>query len=357
MKPSEITFIICFYFLMTFNVSSQNKSKKFADFDLNKDEILSGDELSFFSDNLIINADNNFDKKINKKEFKRVLGFQKRNKREQAFIPKDCKVLKDIPYVKNGHQRHKFDMYLPGNYASKGLLPLVIWVHGGGWRKLSKEYFGRQTFLLNHGFAVASVNYRLSVHNEFPAQIYDVKAAIRYIRKHAKEFNVNPNKIGVWGSTAGGHLVALLGTTNNLKQFEGNLDNLDVSSNVQAVCSWFGVSDMAQITKTLRQKGDTKGTPNITKLLGGTAQEKTLLAYNSSPVNFVSKDDPPFLLMHGDLDTIVPIEESFTLDKLLKQAGVASEMIVIKGAKHAFFKDEKELNKVAEFFTKQLIKI
>lgn len=355
MKSSKIASVFFFSFLMILNLSCQNKSKNFTDLDVNKDEVLSIDELTPFPNHLIINADNNLDGKINKREFKRLLGFQKRNKREQSFIPKDCKIFKDISYVKNGHKRHKFDLYLPKNYTSKKALPLVIWIHGGGWRKLSKENFGRQTFLLNHGFAVASINYRLSIDAAFPAQIYDAKAAIRYIRKNAKEFNINPDKIGVWGSSAGGHLTSLLGVTNNLKEFEGDLDNLDTSSNVQAVCSWFGVSDITQVTITLKEKGDTKGTPNITKLLGGTAQEKKELAYKSSPVNYVTKNAPPFLQMHGDLDNIVPIEESITLNNLLKKAGVSSELIVVKGAKHAFFSEKKELNEVAKFFTKYLI--
>lgn len=352
MKSSKIASFFLLTFLMISIVNCQNKTPNFEELDSNKDGILSGDELINIPENLIVNADNNFDKKINKREFKGVLRFQKRNKTEQAFIPKDCKILKDIPYVKNGHQRQKFDLYLPKNYKSKKALPLVIWIHGGGWRKLSKENFGRQTFLLKYGFAVASINYRLSIHEKFPAQIFDAKSAVRYIRKNAEKYHINPDKIGVWGSSAGGHLVSLLGVTNNLKEFEGDLDT---SSNVQAVCSWFGVSDMTQITITLKEKGDTKGTPNITKLLGGTAQEKKELAYKSSPVNYVTKNAPPFLQMHGDLDNIVPIEESIILNNLLTNAGVASELVVVKGAKHAFFKEEKELNKVAEFFTKYLI--
>lgn len=347
----------CFIFLFLINTVScaQNINTEFNNFDANNDGKLSGEELIRFSKNLIVNADNNFDKSINRKEFKALRRFEKRIKVERVFIPKNTEIFKDIPYVQNGHERQKLDIYLPKNYANKEALPLIIWIHGGGWRKLSKENFGRQTFLLNHGFAVASINYRLSIHAVFPAQIYDAKAAIRYIRKNAKEFNINPNKIGVWGSSAGGHLVSLLGTTNNLKQFEGNLDNLDTSSTVQAICNWFGVSDMTQITQTLKEKGDTKDTPNITRLLGGTAQEKTLLAYQSSPINFVSSDDPPFLHMHGNKDNVVPIEESIVFHNKLKKAGVPSQLVIVNGAKHVFFKEQNELQKVADFFTNYLI--
>ena len=155
-RSFKILSLVIFSILMiSSTINCQKKNQKFTDFDVNKDEILSGEELNNFSKNLIVNADNNFDNSINKREFKGLLRFQKRNKTEQAFIPKDCKIFKDISYVKNGHQRHKFDMYLPEDYQSKKALPLVIWIHGGGWRKLSKENFGRQTFLLKQGFAVA----------------------------------------------------------------------------------------------------------------------------------------------------------------------------------------------------------
>ena len=131
-------------------------------------------------------------------------------------------VLKDLPYVENGHARNKLDLYLPKD--AKGPLPVVVWVHGGAWRAGSKDGC-RAAWLTGKGYAVASINYRLSQHAVFPAQIEDCKAAIRWLRANAGKYHFDPDHIGVWGESAGGHLVALLGTTGGAKELEGKGGN------------------------------------------------------------------------------------------------------------------------------------
>jgi acetyl esterase/lipase len=143
-------------------------------------------------------------------------------------------VYRDLPYVTNGHQRQKLDLYIP---KSEEKLPLIIRIHGGAWLAGSKESEGPGDFVRN-GYAVASINYRLSQHAIFPAQIEDCKSAVRYLRANAQKYNLDPNRFAVWGASAGGHLAALLGTTGDVNEDVNEFDvgeNLNVSSRVQAV--------------------------------------------------------------------------------------------------------------------------
>jgi len=148
----------------------------------------------------------------------------------QPIIPYGVKVFRDIPYVSNGHERQKLDLYLPEN--SNEPLPVIIWIHGGGWQSGSKENcLPLRKGFVNRGYAIASINYRLSSHATFPAQIEDCKSAIRWLRAHAKEYGLDVSRFGVWRSSAGGHLAALIGTTGDLKEFDVG-ENLDQSSRV-----------------------------------------------------------------------------------------------------------------------------
>ena len=151
------------------------------------------------------------------------------------------------------------------------------------------------------GYAVASINYRLSQHAVFPAQIEDCKAAIRWLRANAAKYHLDPDHIGVWGASAGGHLVALLGTTGSVKELEGKGGNLDQSSRVQCVVDWFGPTDLA----TMGGSHDKPGSPE-SRLIGGPVQENKEKARKASPLTYVSKDSAPFLIMHGDQDNTVP---------------------------------------------------
>lgn len=328
----------------------------FTDFDLNNDDMLEGDELSDFNIDYIDHIDKDFNGKLNEKEFKQYHKFVERMNATRAVIPNYVKIYKNIPYVENGHRKHKLDIYYPQNYKSDKPLPLVIWVHGGGWNKLSKEDFGLHTILLEHGFAMASINYRLSRHDIFPAQIHDTKAAIRFLRKNASKYNLDPNNFGLWGSSAGGHLVALAGLTGNTKELEGNVGITDALSKVQAVCDFFGPTDMIKIVDDLNIQNGTKHVPNITRLLGGTNEEKPLLAKQSSPIHYVSKDDPPFLIMQGDNDKLVPYNQSVMLHEKLEKVGVKSELIIYEGHNHSFFKEKEELEEVVKFFKENLKK-
>ena len=248
-------------------------------------------------------------------------------------MPAGAKALCDMVYIENGHERQKLDLYLPAN--TEGSFPLIIWVHGGAWKGGSKDRCPAARFV-SQGYAVASVNYRLSQHAVFPAQIQDCKAAVRWLRAHAKEYRLDPDRFAAWGSSAGGHLVALLGVTGDTKEFDIG-PNLDYSSRVQAVVDYFGPTDL---TRMAAQSGpdsamnhDAPNSPE-SELIGGPVPDNPEKALKASPITYVSKNDPPFLLVHGDKDPLVPWQQSQMLNEALKKAGVESELQIVKGAGH-----------------------
>jgi acetyl esterase/lipase len=246
-------------------------------------------------------------------------------------------VHRDLAYADIGEKALLLDLYVPGGESGEAL-PVVVWIHGGGWRNGSKEN-ALGAVLVRRGYAVASINYRLSAEAVFPAQIHDCKAAIRWLRAHAEEYHLDADRIGVWGSSAGGHLVALLGTSGDVADLEGELGNAEFSSRVQAVCDWFGPGDLVGMASTEasgRGGASRGGGGPVARLLGGSIEEKRELAISASPVTHVSEDDPPFLIMHGDQDPVVPLGQSEALHKALHGAGAESTLDVIKGAGHGF---------------------
>lgn len=270
-------------------------------------------------------------------------------------LPDGVTTAKDVEY--GTHERHKLDVYTP---KGDGPFPLVVWVHGGGWQNGSKGGGGPAIKLLDHGYAVAAINYRLSSHAVFPAQIEDCKAAIRHLRENAKTYKVNPDRIGVWGSSAGGHLVALLGTSGDVKELEG-VKEAKASSRVQCVVDWFGPTDLTRMAEQSKVKGpidhDAKDSPE-SKLIGGAIQENKEKAAKANPLTYVTKDDPPFLIFHGDADPLVPLGQSEILVEALKKEKVDVELVVLKGAKHggAEFNTADNFKKTVAFLDKYLKK-
>jgi acetyl esterase/lipase len=251
-------------------------------------------------------------------------------------LPAGVTLLKDLSYVEKGHARQKLDLYLPEGATEP--LPLIIWVHGGAWRSGSKEQCQpfNQGYLIK-GYAIASINYRFSQHAIFPAQLEDCKAAIRWLRAHAKDYNLNPARFAAYGGSAGGHLVALLGTTGDIKTFDVGA-NLDISSKVQAVCDYYGPSDFSYDENTalpefIKRLNDPQDA--VPQLIGGPVKEKRDAALKASPVTYVTTQPlPPFLIVHGDKDTVVPITQSERLFNVLRDAKGNVHLHCIKGAGH-----------------------
>lgn len=268
-------------------------------------------------------------------------------------VPEGVKAHRDLEYVANGHERHKLDLYIPEK--ADGPLPLLIWIHGGGWQNGSKEgcppLRGGYT---ERGYAVASINYRLSGHATFPAQIEDCKAAIRWLRAHAKQYNLDPERFGVWGSSAGGHLVALVGTSGDVKEFDAGA-HLDQSSRVQAVCDYYGPTDFTVFVTTPGYESHASAQSPEAKLIGGAVMDNKDKAARVNPITYVTKDDPPFLIVHGDKDPTVPINQSQLLFEALKKAGVSVHFHTIQGAGHGNgFGGPEIAPMVSGFFDKHL---
>lgn len=278
-------------------------------------------------------------------------------------IPADVEVIRDVEYGKGGDVSLKLDILRP-KIQPKTPMPVVVFIHGGGWRNGSKERgIERLIPLAQNGCFCVTINYRLTDVAVFPAQIEDCKCAIRWVRAHAKKYNADPKHIGVWGTSAGGHLVALLGTSGGVKELEGKGGWEKESSKVQAVCDWFGPTDFLKIAEDAKARGLTDeqiaklgASDPISKLVGGKFWEKTDVSGKASPITYVSKDDPPFLIMHGDQDQLVPVSQSQVFHEALKKAGVDSTLKVMEGAGHGFGPRYEAEKTVADFFDKHLRK-
>jgi acetyl esterase/lipase len=204
-------------------------------------------------------------------------------------------------------------------------------------------------------YAAASIEYRLSGEDTWPAQIHDCKAAIRWLRAHAEKYHIDPDRIGVIGGSAGGYLVAMLGTGGDITDLEGDLGpHKGVSSKVKCVVDQFGPSDLLAIgdyPSLLDHKAP--GSPE-SKLIGGTLLEHKGTAKAASPITYVTKDDPPFLIIHGDKDMTVPYNQSERLARALKEAGVDVLFIKIEGGGHGNFRNPEVQRRVRQFFDKHL---
>lgn len=270
--------------------------------------------------------------------------------------PTKIATYKDLEYSSYGT---KLDLFLPEQKSSQPL-PVLIYIHGGGWwggdkNLCLKNIQKRQGIdkFIQRGYALACVNYRLSDRAVFPAQIQDAKTAVRWLRQNANQYNLNPDKIGAWGESAGGHLSALLATSAGVKELEGNPKNAQVSSRIQAVVNLYGPTDFTKVTPAFEQPY----TPAVEKykqrpwyhytmatnrLLGGSVSKKFKLATLANPITHIDANDPPFLIAHGVLDDIVPLSQSELLVKALQAKGVEVTYIKEPERKHYFGGDQGE---------------
>jgi len=277
--------------------------------------------------------------------------------------PPGVEVVHDVEFGKGGGRSLHAEIARPA-IAPISPMPAVIWIHGGGWSG-GTHTFNRALPLASKGYFTASIEYRLSGEAKWPAQIEDCKLAVRWLRANAAKYNVNPDRIGVWGSSAGGHLVACLGTMGDQTQFEGHGGYEGVSSRVQAVVDFCGPTDFNGGSAGV-QNSRQSDAPALLGLFGVPSRENPDLWRDGSPINHVSDDDPPFLIVHGDKDKTVPIEHSTKLAAALKAAGVPVELITFKGGGHgmaaapgepAAAPDRKALDAaVGDFFDRQLRK-
>lgn len=263
--------------------------------------------------------------------------------------PAGATVERDIVYATHDGTDLALDLYLPKERGDDPL-PVILWIHGGGWLKGSKDNC-RAAFLARDGFAVASVQYRLTDAAQWPAQIEDCYAAVRWVRKNAAKYGFAPDRIGAMGGSAGGHLVALMGTR--------PAGDEETSSRVRAVCDWYGPSDLLTMPPNVvggKRTREQVENSNGAKLLGAPVPDIPEKAKDASALHQVSADDAAFLIMHGSEDPGVPVEQSVRLHEALEKAGVSSELVIVEGAGHGGkeFQAEEVLGKVREFFEREL---
>ncbi|MEZ4863927.1 MAG: alpha/beta hydrolase [Caldilineaceae bacterium] len=286
---------------------------------------------------------------------------------------------RDLAYVNDGHERQKLDLYLPAQNAEGGAAspknedaeggaasakskgekhPLIIWIHGGAFRVGSKE--GNENNPLHfeyvtQGYALASINYRLSQHAIWPAQIEDCKAAVRWLRAHAAEYKLDPERFAAWGPSAGGHLVAMLGTAGHVSEFEVGA-HLDVSSRVQCVVDYFGPTDFLQMDAQRPPDGMIHNAPDSpeSELVGGNIQEHPDKVARANPITYVTADVPPFLIVHGDADPLVPYGQSVLLVDALQKVGADVTFYTVRDGGHGGFTDPAVPQLTAKFLAKHI---
>ncbi|MEL6940558.1 MAG: alpha/beta hydrolase [Cyanobacteria bacterium J06598_1] len=241
-------------------------------------------------------------------------------------------IMEDIEfstYVTDDKTRSlKLDLYQPKPLRAAPL-PVIVYIHGGGWEESSRKACPGE-LLSQYGYAVICPSYRYSYEANFPAQIHDVKAAVRWIRAKAYIHHLNPERIGVIGEATGGHLSALLGTSSGIEELEGEQGYTDFSSDVHAVVDWHGPIDFAQVplafegspsAKEFKQLADRPWanlTWATTRLIGGPIHENLEQVALANPITFITEDDPPFLVLHSENDSLVPVEQSELLVEALK---------------------------------------
>ncbi|OYV03349.1 MAG: carboxylesterase, partial [Verrucomicrobiales bacterium VVV1] len=283
-------------------------------------------------------VDANHDGGISREEHLAVVG--NRNSTGPAPLAEGIEVLRDLAYADTDNPRQKLDLYLPKARKPGTPLPIIVFIHGGGWQGGDKAsgQGNLSRFIQSGDYAGISIGYRLTNEAQWPAQIHDCKAAIRWIKAHAKEHGLDPGKIAVWGTSAGGHLVSMLGTSGDVKELEGTLGkNLDQDSKVTCVLNFFGPEDFLTMVKQPSTIDRTKGNdyPEA-KLLGGPVSEREAVAKEASPVTHVSKGDAPFFTAHGTKDPLVPFAQAEELHAALQKAGVPSLLQEMTNGGHGF---------------------
>lgn len=259
----------------------------------------------------------------------------------------------DIVFGKGGTKELRLDLARP---VGEGPSPAIICLHGGGWVEGNrKQMKGTIEAMAMRGYVAISPDYRLAPQAHFPAQIEDCKAAVRWVRANAEKYHINPQKIGVFGFSAGAHLACLLGVTGKDDGLEGKGGNADQSSAVQAVVSFFGPTDFTQPVwsdKVIQR--------HLKPFLGGSAEDKADVYRRASPLTYAGKNAPPFLFVHGTADDIVPIQQSEAMVKKLRQAGVSARLIEVVGEGHGWgWSHEHRLTSLADmmdFFDENLKK-
>lgn len=358
MKLASRTVILIFALLVSTS-HAQNKSP-FDAWDSDGDGKLTRSELPPNVRQNFEKVDTNEDGFISREEDST---FRRRNSNRGAQSSRgpanaNIEIRSDIAYAETENPRQKLDLYLPKKRSTDKPLPLIAFIHGGGWRNGDKRGgLRRVAALVESGeFVGASIGYRLSGEAIWPAQIHDCKAAIRWLRAHAEETGVDPDRIAVMGSSAGGHLVAMLGTSGDVAKLEGKLgEHNDVSSRVNCVIDEFGPTNFLTMNDFPGKMDHLSADSPESKLLGQQITKVPKLVREASPITYVTKDDPPILIIHGTKDPLVPYQQSVVFAEALKKASVPVMLQRIENGEHGGFGSEEINARTKAFLNKHLL--
>lgn len=273
-------------------------------------------------------------------------------------IPEGVTVERDRPYAGTDNPAQTLDLYLPSRREADRLLPAIVSIHGGAFMFGDKRGgLARLVPLVASGeFVGVSINYRLSGEATWPAQAHDCKAAIRWVRANAGRHGIDPERIAVMGESAGGHLATIIGLGGGVPELEGELGgHRDVSSRVRCVVNLFGPSDLVRLPDDGSRDDHASAKSPEGRLIGGDVRENADRARAASPIRHVSKDDPPFLIIHGSDDPVIPHAQSQRLHAALQAAGVSSTFITITGGGHGGFRSPEIDRRIRAFFGRHLL--
>jgi acetyl esterase/lipase len=246
-------------------------------------------------------------------------------------------VEENLVYGKGGGKDLVLDLARPERASGAG--PGLVFIHGGGWTGGSRQMYEKEIReAAKRGYVAVTISYRLTdpdangkPANPFPAQIEDAKCAVRWLRANAEKYHVDPNRIGVVGASAGGHLSLLVGVTDESQKLEGSGGNNGVSSRVQAVVNYFGPTDLGHLFSTSQ-----RASKPLSNLIGGPPEKHAQAYALASPITHVTKDDPPTLTLHGDVDQVVTPDQASLFDAAMKRAGAPHTLMMLEGQGHGF---------------------
>jgi acetyl esterase/lipase len=280
-----------------------------------------------------------------------IVGLSQTNPNIRFFS--DGTILKEnIPYNNDAHQKHLLDIYLPKN--AKGKIPLVVLIHGGAW--LSNDKYADMGYMtktmaaiVDAGYAIASIDYRFSTEAIFPANLQDCNRAISFLYDHADKYGFDVNRFAVMGFSAGGHLANMVGLTKNNHVSDFFMKGSSTAFSIKAVIDYYGPAELVLFPTS----NDAKSPEGL--LLGAAPLARPDLAKIASPITYVDKNDPPFLIIQGEKDESVDPKQSKLLSAWLHVKGVQNELIIVKDAPHygVMFDVEEIRMKVIDFLKKQ----
>ena len=347
---------VFFFTLVGSCLTAREPKQTFDQWDKDKNGKLSIGELPQNARPNFKRVDRNHDGSISLDEHEAFLK-RLREPRQPRPLPEGVQAFRNLPYAGTDNPRQTLDLFLPKDRKKDASLPMIVYIHGGGWKNGSKEsVIGKLAPYLKTGsFAVAAINYRLSGESIWPSQIHDCKAAIRWLKGNAKKYGFDPGRLAVWGNSAGGHLVAMMGVSGDIESLEGKLGkHLGEDSRVNCVVDFCGPTHLLSMGKfPSRIDHDSPNSPE-SQLIGGAIQENKKSANNASPITYVTKDDAPILIVHGTDDPLVPFNQAAIFHSALRKAGVKSDFLGMEGMGHGLGGTEVD-SRVRKFLESQLL--